>query len=117
MSDIVKHIDEDARDKKLFNSIRIHLNHLEGLAVAYTNGVVDRDTFVKSYKETMSVWFMRYKGALDFLKGDCGCTWAGLARMFDLTEWKPALDGVEVPSRTCPAVNIVAAANVVPTPK
>jgi len=94
-----------AEDKILYDSIRIHLNYLEALAASYLLDVVNKPTFFESYKDTLSVWHMRYKGAFGFLSTHCNCRWPQFAKLFETIEWKNEIlpDGIEVSKRTCPS--------------
>ena len=94
-----------AEDKILYDSIRIHLNYLEALAASYLLEVVNKPTFFESYKDTLSVWHMRYKGAFGFLSTHCNCRWPQFAKLFKTIEWENEIlpDGIDVSKRTCPS--------------
>jgi hypothetical protein len=74
-----------AKDKELPKKITIHLDRLEGLAAAYTYGVVNPTMFAEAYKDGMAIWYMRYQQALAVFKTDCGCTWTAFECLNDLT--------------------------------
>ncbi len=62
------------------------INYLEGISIAYDNGVADKKMFEKSFKQFMGTWYGRLEGFIEVYSQKCDCNWKPFEELG--TKWK-----------------------------